>query len=615
MTDAFSIPARSDEAELCEKAVIQGLTDRGRLTPQGLERAMRLKNGRDDARLLPLLSMLGLVSEREIAEAIAAHLQLPLTLARDFPFAAVLEETVSKRFLSEFHVLPLSDEPEGVVVAMADPTNKFPRDVLRLRTGKTILPKVGVQSEIDNAIDRLYGRGNRPRGSDGQEQDVAADGAFEHDVERLRDLASEAPVIRLVNQIISKAVESRASDIHLEPFEDALHVRYRIDGALREVEPAPNRYRAAIISRIKIMARLNIAERRLPQDGRIKMVMRGTSIDFRIAITPTLHGESVVIRILDRSSIALDMPALGMSGADLGTYFSVLEQPHGILLVTGPTGSGKTTTLYASLLRLHAPEKKIVTIEDPIEYQLDGINQIQVKPSIGLGFANILRSVLRHDPDIIMVGEIRDGETAEIAVQAALTGHLVLSTLHTNNAASSISRLLDMGVQDFLLTSTLNGAVAQRLVRKLCPHCREPYIAMPELIMQLGLRRYSNVGDVTLFRCKGCAECHGTGFFGRTSIFETLAVTDPIRRMILRHSESHELQRVACQGGMRTMYDDGMSKALAGVTTIEEVLQVTRDVQIDDLRADTSAEASSDWAGSASIVANDGAMKSGHGMV
>jgi general secretion pathway protein E len=615
MTDAFSIPARSDETELCEQAVIRSLTERERLTPQGLERAMRLKNGRDDARLLQVLSMLGLVSEREIAEAIAAHLQLPLTLARDFPFVAVLEETVSKRFLSEFHVLPLSDESEGVVVVMADPTNKFARDVIRLRTGKTILPRVGVQSEIDNAIDRLYGRDNRPRGSDGQERNAAADGAFEHDVERLRDLASEAPVIRLVNQIISKAVESRASDIHLEPFEDALHVRYRIDGALREVEPAPNRYRAAIISRIKIMARLNIAERRLPQDGRIKMVMRGTSIDFRIAITPTLHGESVVIRILDRSSIALNMTSLGMGGDDLRTYLTVLERPHGILLVTGPTGSGKTTTLYASLLRLHAPEKKIVTIEDPIEYQLDGINQIQVKPSIGLGFANILRSVLRHDPDIIMVGEIRDVETAEIAVQAALTGHLVLSTLHTNNAASSISRLLDMGVQDFLLTSTLNGAVAQRLVRKLCLHCREPYIAMPELIMQLGLRRYSNGADVTLFRCKGCAECHGTGFFGRTSIFETLAVTDPIRRMILRHSESHELERLACQGGMRTMYDDGMSKALAGVTTIEEVLQVTRDVQIDDVRAETSAEASSDWEGSASVVANDGGMKSGHGKV
>ncbi len=593
---------------LCEQAVIQSLTERGRLTPQGLERAMRLRDGRDDARLLPLLSMLGLVSEREIAEALAAHLSLPLIPARDFPFVAVLEETVSKRFLSEFHVLPLSDEPEGVALAMADPTNKFVIDVMRLRTGKRILPKVAIPSEIDNAIDRLYGRGNTSGKAEGQDRDLAGDGAFEHDVERLKDLASEAPVIRLVNQIISKAVESRASDIHLEPFEDALHVRYRIDGALREVESAPNRYRAAIISRIKIMARLNIAERRLPQDGRIKMVIRGTSIDFRIAITPTLHGESVVIRILDRSSIALDMAALGMSGADLETYLTVLERPHGILLVTGPTGSGKTTTLYASLLRIHAPEKKIVTIEDPIEYQLDGINQIQVKPSIGLAFADILRSVLRHDPDIIMVGEIRDAETAEIAVQAALTGHLVLSTLHTNNAASSISRLLDMGVQDFLLTSTLNGTVAQRLVRKLCQHCRESYTAMPELVLQLGLRRYSSSPEITLFRPKGCSECHGTGYFGRTSIFETLTVSDSIRRMILRHSESHELQRMACQEGMRTMYDDGMSKAMAGITTIEEVLQVTRDVQMDDSRADPSAEAPSDWTTSA----NRGELKTRH---
>jgi general secretion pathway protein E len=326
-----------------------------------------------------------------------------------------------------------------------------------------------------------------------------------------------------------------------------------------------------------------------------------------------LHGESVVIRILDRSSIALDLAALGMGGDDLRTYLQVLERPHGILLVTGPTGSGKTTTLYASLLRIHTPEKKIVTIEDPIEYQLDGINQIQVKPSIGLGFASILRSVLRHDPDIIMVGEIRDGETAEIAVQAALTGHLVLSTLHTNNAASSISRLLDMGVQDFLLTSTLNGSIAQRLVRKLCRHCREPYAAMPELVLQLGLRRYANGADITLFRSKGCAECHGTGFFGRTSIFETLAVSDSIRRMILRHSESHELQRVACQEGMRTMYDDGMSKAVAGITTIEEVLQVTRDVHADDSGLGQGAEAPSDWAASAAVLAKGAEQRTGHG--
>jgi general secretion pathway protein E len=354
-------------------------------------------------------------------------------------------------------------------------------------------------------------------------------------------------------------------------------VRYRIDGMLREVEPPPGRFRAAIVSRIKIMARLNIAERRLPQDGRIKLAVRGTPIDLRIATVPTMHGECVVLRLLNREGVRLDFAALGLGGRNLEVYLDALERPHGILLVTGPTGSGKTTTLYASLVRLNTPERKILTVEDPVEYQLDGINQIQVKQSIGLGFPNVLRSLLRHDPDIIMVGEIRDVETAEIAVQAALTGHLVLSTLHTNNAVSSITRLLDMGVQDYLLTSTVTGVAAQRLVRTLCPHCREPYPALPELVKQLGLQRFTGTAEISLCRPRGCDECLGTGYFGRTTIFETLIMSDAIRRLVLRHAESGELQRAAVEEGMRTMYEDGMIKALAGDTTIEEVLKVTRE--------------------------------------
>jgi general secretion pathway protein E len=323
------------------------------------------------------------------------------------------------------------------------------------------------------------------------------------------------------------------------------------------------------------MARLNIAERRLPQDGRIKLAVRGRPIDLRIATVPTLHGESVVIRLLDRESVALDFEGLGLAGEGLRRVLGIVERPNGIVLVTGPTGSGKTTTLYAALVRLNRTERKILTVEDPVEYQLEGINQVQVKPGIGLDFANVLRSLLRHDPDVIMVGEIRDRETADIAVHAALTGHLVLSTLHTNGAAASIARLLDMGVQDYLITSTVNGIVAQRLVRRLCPACREAYAPMPELVKQLGLDRHSARAAPVLYRPAGCEACHNTGFHGRISLFETLAMTDEVRRLVLRHAEAQELHRATVADGMTTLFDDGMAKALAGITTVEEVLQVT----------------------------------------
>ena len=565
----------NEDTETLERSVVELLVERGRLDERGLDRAMRVR-GESAERLPQLLSKLGLVSERDVADAIAQRMSLPLVTARDYPTVAVLEDKISSRFLLESRVLPLADGPDGIVLAMADPLNIYAADAVRLFTGRNVSPCVAIPGEVEGAIERLYGK-NKPSAALSTDQ-TGDDSTVDYDVERLKDLASEAPVIRAVNQLIAKAVDCRASDVHIEPFEDGLRVRYRIDGALREIEPPPSRFHAAIVSRIKIMARLNIAERRLPQDGRIKLTIRGTPIDFRISIVPMMYGEGIVIRVLDRSSVTLDFAALGISSDDLRTYLSVLERPNGVLLVTGPTGSGKTTTLYTSLVRLNAPHKKIVTIEDPIEYQLHGVNQIQVKPSIGLDFASILRSVLRHDPDIIMVGEIRDVETAKIAIQAALTGHLVLSTLHTNNAASSITRLLDMGAEDYLLTSTLNGVVGQRLVRTLCRNCRQSYRALPELVDQLGLRRYTSAPDVVLYRPGGCPECQGSGFHGRTTIFETLVVTDTIRRLILRRAESHELERVAIQEGMHTMYDDGMRKAIAGTTTVEEVLQVTRDM-------------------------------------
>jgi general secretion pathway protein E len=376
--------------------------------------------------------------------------------------------------------------------------------------------------------------------------------------------------------MITRAVEQRASDIHIEPLEQNLRLRYRIDGVLREVEAPPVQLRAAIISRIKIMARLNIAERRLPQDGRIKLAVRGKDIDLRVATMPTMYGEAVVLRVLDRGSVALDFDLLGFSGEGLAAYHEALQRPNGIILVTGPTGSGKTTTLYTSLIELNTPDRKVLAVEDPIEYQLDGVNQVQIKPQIGLSFAHVLRSMLRHDPDVIMVGEIRDLETAQIAIQAALTGHLVLSTLHTNNAASTLTRLLDMGVDDYLLTSTLNAIVAQRLVRRLCQDCREAYEPLPELLAQLGLTGRS---DLRLWRPVGCPRCNGTGYFGRISINEVLTLSDPIRKQILHHAEATELQRVALAAGMRPMFQDGLAKAAAGTSTIEEVLRVTREAE------------------------------------
>jgi len=569
--------AAVENIESFEQSLGELLIERGKLDRAGLDRAMKIREGRGE-RLNSLLPKLGLVSERDLAQALSDRLGLPLVEASDFPDVPLLEDKLSPRFLREAHVLPLAEEPEGLVLAMADPLDSYAAEAMRLISGRELLPRVAEPAALESAIERLYGQGKTGLGRIVEDVGDDGDESLELDVERLKDLASEAPVIRLVNQLITKAAEARASDIHIEAFENKLRVRYRIDGVLREVDPPPNRFRAAIVSRVKIMARLNIAERRLPQDGRIKLAIRGTPIDLRVSTIPSMHGESVVMRILDRQSVTLDFQALGIEGRNLEIYLSILERPHGVFLVTGPTGSGKTTTLYASLVRINSPDKKILTVEDPIEYQLDGVNQIQVKPSIDFTFANVLRSILRQDPDIIMIGEIRDVETAKIAIQAALTGHLVLSTLHTNDAASTITRLLDMGAEDYLLTSTLNGVAAQRLVRTLCSNCRTAERAMPELVEQLGLHRYSNGQEIVLHHPRGCETCNDTGFFGRTSLVELLVVSEQIRRLILRHAESTELHRAAVEEGMSTLFDDGMRKVLAGQTTVEEVLRVTRDI-------------------------------------
>ena len=559
------------------KRIGEILIERGKLDQANLDRALRLQ-GDSGERLGSLLVTLGLCAQRDVAEALSLQLEFPLVDANGYPEFPILEERVSARFLREARALPVREDESELALAMADPTDAYTIGAFEMVTGRTVRPLVAIPTELDAALERLYGAGKSAQSQLLGDVETRPDElSFDADVQQLKDLASEAPVIRLVSLLITNAMETRASDIHIEPFENRLIVRYRIDGVLHEVESPPKRLSAAVISRIKIMANLDIAERRLPQDGRIRLRIQGKEIDLRVSTLPTMHGESVVMRILDKGHVALDFRKLGFEDDTLETFLGVLLQPHGILLVTGPTGSGKTTTLYTALDRLNQPDVKILTVEDPVEYQMSGINQIQVRPQIDLTFANALRSIVRQDPDVIMIGEIRDLETAQIAVQSALTGHLVLSTVHTNDAPSTVNRLLDMGVEDYLLTSTVIGILAQRLVRKLCQHCKESYVALPELVEQMRLRRYSNDAEITLWHAKGCTHCAQTGYSGRLSILEMMPMTDAVRSLVMKHENAAVLRAEAIRGGMVTMYEDGLRKALAGVTTFEEVLRATRE--------------------------------------
>jgi general secretion pathway protein E len=484
-------------------------------------------------------------------------------------------------------MLPMSMADGELRVAMADPGDRDSLQGLEVATGCRVSPLLAKEKDIVDALEDCYGDhaegAGRADADDGLVEYLSED---EEDVDHLRDLASEAPVIRFVNVLINRAVEARASDIHIEPFENELKVRYRIDGVLHDVDAPQRRLQAAIVSRIKIMAKLNIAERRLPQDGRIKLRMMGKEIDLRVSTLPTLYGESVVMRILDRGSIVLDLDRLGFPSDTLSTWEQLIIKPYGMILVTGPTGSGKTTTLYGSLHKVNSPEKKIVTIEDPVEYQLNGVNQIHVKPQIGLTFANGLRSIVRQDPDVIMVGEIRDAETAEIAIQAALTGHLVFSTLHTNDAAGAVSRLLEMGVEDYLLASSLLGVLAQRLVRRICRNCKRPAAPMsPEELARLAQAGRANggaavpaeAGEIALQEGEGCEICSHTGYQGREGIYELLTVDEPIRQLILKHASADVIRERAMADGMRTLREDAWLKVRDGRTTVGELIRVTRD--------------------------------------
>src|SRR3990167_3670845 len=560
----------SDFEAVARKRLGELLVQAGKLSARDLDRALSAQQEMGGM-LGRVLVLLGLVSESDVAQALSSQLGIPLVRADGFPDLMPDVEGLLPGFLQANAVYPLRQENGQLHVAMAVPQDAFVVKALRLATGCVIQPHLALESDIEKAlaepveeaaVDDEDGFGE---GFDG--------GDF---VEHLKDLASEAPVIRLVNAIIGRVTDLRASDIHLEPFDDGLHVRYRVDGVIHAGELVPPRLSAAVNSRVKLLAHLDIAERRLPQDGRIKTRVKGRELDLRVSTIPTVHGESVVMRVLDRASVRLELENMGFEKDTLARFNALLSRPHGILLVTGPTGSGKTTTLYAALAKIDASTQKIITVEDPVEYQLEGINQIQVHSQINLTFANALRSILRQDPDIIMIGEMRDGETAQIAVQSALTGHLVLSTLHTNTAAGAVIRMQDMGVEPYLITSAVNGVLAQRLLRTLCGHCKQPYEPGPEVRRNTGLARFC-AATQPISRGVGYEHCRHSGYRGRTGIHELLVLDEPMRRAIIDGRDANILNSIAAQSGMLSLHEDGLRKVAAGHTTLDELARVTQD--------------------------------------
>jgi len=533
------------------------------ITAEELQQALELQKERGD-KIGKILVDLGFVAQREVLSALAEQLSVELVALEGPPAVTPETERLSARFLRQARCLPARMRGETLLLAMADPLDFETIAAVRQVTGLPVQPVLASEQEILDNLDRTFGESARPEptGFEG------GDGETSEDLEHLRDMASEAPVIRLVNAMIAGAVEKRASDIHIEPFEKEFRIRFRVDGVLHPQEPPPRELKAAIISRVKLMAKLNIAERRLPQDGRIKIRTLGREVDLRVSTLPTLYGESVVMRLLDRSQGDFyDLRSLGFTAEMLALMEHFTGLPHGIFLVTGPTGSGKSTTLYSALKRINLTDRKIITIEDPVEYQMDGINQIHVNTQIGLTFASGLRHIVRQDPDVIMVGEIRDRETADIAIRAALTGHLVFSTLHTNDAPSAITRLTDMGVENYLITSSLVAVLAQRLVRVICPWCKQ---SAGEAISPGG-------ETVPSWRGAGCERCFGTGFVGRVGIFEMMQLSDELRRLIMQNADASVLTECARRNGMTTLREDGWQKVAGGITTVGEVMRVTQE--------------------------------------
>ncbi|MGD0456811.1 MAG: type II secretion system ATPase GspE [Terriglobia bacterium] len=560
------------------KLLGQLLVERGLLPEEDLQKALALQRERK-GRLGKILLDLGYVSQQDLQSVLSEQLGIPRVDPAELQEVPMEAATLPSGFLRQALLYPYRVDDGIVFIAMADPLDSDNIRAIEQLMGRKVEVRLASEAAILKALDVWLGAEQPEEGleaSDSDEPPQVAE-AEAADIDQLRDLASEAPVIRWVNQLIARALERRSSDIHFEPFERQFRVRYRIDGVLYEVPAPPREMQAAITSRIKLMAKLNIAEQRLPQDGRIPLRVLGREIDLRVSTLPTLYGESVVMRLLDRSaSDRYSLATLGFPESLLRKMEHYLSLPHGLFLVTGPTGSGKSTTLYGSLRRLNTMDKKVITVEDPVEYQLPGVNQIHVNPQIGLTFAAGLRHIVRQDPDIIMIGEIRDLETAEIAMRAALTGHLVFSTLHTNDAPSAVTRLTDMGVEHYLVSSSLVAVLAQRLVRVLCPECRKPYAADGDELRKEGWEGAS--GPATLYRAEGCAHCAHTGFVGRVGIFEFMELDEGIRREIVARADASTLRATARERGMRSLKEDGWLKIASGQTTVEEVLRVTQEV-------------------------------------
>ena len=548
------------------------------ITPEKLEIALKEQSAQDKVhhtRLGEILVNLGFLSEDDMLRALSSHFGLKYIKFSEFPKSIPNASYPTVKFMKQYKFVPIGIEEDVLKIAVSDPLDEYMLEALMNFSDLSLDICLSGEKDIMEAIEQYFGsnvhmtsimEGMR------EEEDSEEIGQSE-DVHHLRDMAFEAPIVKLVNMLITRAVESRTSDIHIEPFENSMKVRYRIDGALTDIESLPKRIQPAVISRVKIMSRMNIAERRLPQDGRIKLRVSGRDIDLRVSTIPTIYGESIVMRILDRGSALIVLDHLGFPEATQQKYEKLITTPYGMILVTGPTGSGKTTTLYASLNKINSVDKKIITVEDPIEYQIDGINQIQVKPQIGLSFANGLKHIVRQDPDVIMVGEIRDTETAEISIHSALTGHLVFSTLHTNDAPGAVTRLLDMGIEGFLVSSSLIGVLAQRLVRMICPVCKEPFKPQQELVDKLKFIK----GDEETYYGKGCDECRHTGYRGRTGIFELMLIDSEVRQLILEKASSDIIRKKAVVNGMEVLRENGWEKVRQGITTVEEVLRVSQE--------------------------------------
>ncbi len=555
------------------------LLDHHLVDAEAVRKAEEARAARPDVGLVEALLNLGLMDEKRYLAAFGALLGLEVAESLpvdDIDLALIADLPIT--WAKQSYVLPLRREGDRVVVAISNPLGLAVLDDLRVILKARVQPLLAPREVVFEGINRLYDRKTGLEGTAGevfQDDDL---GSIAHEIEEstkdLLDVTDEAPIIRLVNSVLSQAVKERVSDIHIEPFEKHLSIRFRKDGILREVLRPPKRFQASIASRIKIMGNLNIAEKRLPQDGRIRRVVAGKEIDIRLSTVPTTFGERLVMRILDRTSTILELSDLGLDPELHDRMEDLVTRPHGIILVTGPTGSGKTTTLYACLVRINTPDKNILTVEDPVEYQITGIGQMQVNPKIDFTFANGLRAILRQDPDVVLIGEIRDKETAEIAVQASLTGHLVFSTLHTNDSASAFTRLVDMGVEPFLIASSVLAMVAQRLVRVVCRECRVPYTPSPGELETLGLSRVEP-GD-TFYRAAGCPACQGSGYSGRQAIYELLQVNDAVREAVMRNADAGQIKKISLASGMRTLRGDGVLKIRRGITTAEEVMRVTQ---------------------------------------